>query len=160
MNETFENEIAALREMGPGTFVLRGSTLLVEIQEPEEIKTKGGLVLASSGDQRKGGTTEAHRIEVGKVLMAGQGYWNEEMNNDIVNSKAQTITLIRGGYEPLECQAGAIVLLPQFSTQLLSHFPGIQRPTGNKLALVKMDQILAYYPSQEAYEAAKAKLNA
>ncbi len=148
MTETFEKELGILREMGEKTFVLRGSTLIVEIQEPEEVKTKGGLIVASHADHKKGGSVEAHRVEVGKVLLAGQGYYTEAF----LETPAS--------YEPLECQPGAIVLLPQFSTQPISHFPGIQRPTGNKLAMIKMDQVLAYYPSQEAYERAKKKLNA
>ncbi len=148
MKESFEKELSILRELGEGTFVLRGSTLIVEILEPEEIKTKSGLVIASSGMQAKGGNAEAHRVEVGKVLLSGQGYWTSITDNP--ND---------GFYQALECQPGAIVLLPQYSTQLMSHFPGIQRPTGNKLAMIKMDQVLAYYPSQEAFELAKQKLN-
>lgn len=151
MKETFEKELTTLRELGPETFVLRGSTLIVEIQEPEEIKTKGGIVLATTADHAKGNSVNAHRVEIGKVLMAGQGYWDETIDTNEYPS---------GKYEPLECQPGAIVILPQFSVQLMSHFPGIHRPTGNKLAMVKMDQILAYYPSKVAYEIAKAKLNA
>lgn len=157
MTESFEKELATLRELGPETFVLRGSTLLVEIQEPEEIKTKSGIVLGFDSAHTKGGSVQAHKVEIGKVLMAGQGYWNENAPN--FDKQDQRLEK-DGGYESLECQAGAIVVLPQYSTQLMSHFPGIQRPTGNKLAMVKMDQVLAYYPSQEAYELAKAKLNA
>ncbi len=157
MKESFEKELAVLRELGPATFVLRGSTLIVEIQEPEEIKTKSGIVLSSSSDHVKGGSAQAHRVEVGLVLMAGQGYWDESRIGYQDENSHRTIT--EGQYNPLECQPGAIVLLPQYSTQLMSHFPGISRPTGNKLAMIKMDQVLAYYPSQEAYELAKQKLN-
>ncbi len=153
MTDSFEKELSTLRELGPGTFVLRGSTLIVEIQEPEEIKTKGGLIVASHADHKKGGSVDAHRVEIGKVLMAGQGYYVETEFDAEGNERP-------AHYETLECQPGAIVVLPQFSMQPMSHFPGIQRPTGNKLAMVKMDQILAYYPSLEAYEAAKEKLNA
>lgn len=141
--ESFEKEISILRELGSDTFVLRGSTLLVEIQEMEEIRTKGGIVLATHSDHAKGNSVAAHKVEVGVVLMAGEGYWNDDT----------------GKLEPLDCQPGAVVMLPQYSTQAMSHFPGISRPTGNKLALVKMDQVLAYYPSKEAYELAKSKLN-
>lgn len=150
--ESFEKQLATLRELGPETFVLRGSTLIVEIQEPEELKTAGGLVIAAPSDHTRGNTVNAHKVDIGKVLMAGQGYWNEGIEDGDIGSRL-------AGYEPLEVQPGAIVMLPQYSTQLLSHFPGIQRPTGNRLAMVKMDQILAYYPSQEAYELAKSKLN-
>ncbi len=145
---SFEKELTALRKLGPETFVLRGSTLLVEIQEPEEIKTKGGLVLATHADHAKGHSVAAHRVEVGKVLMSGEGYWTEVAPCDGESY-----------FEPLACQPGAIIILPQYATQLMSHFPGIQRPTGNKLAMVKMDQVLAYYPTQAAYEQAKKRLN-
>lgn len=145
---SFLKEFTQLREMGEKTFVLRGSTLLVEIQEPEEIKTKGGIVLASASDHVKGNSVAAHKVEVARVLMAGQGYWIENEDTG------------KGYYEPLECAPGAVVILPQYSAQLMSHFPGIQRPTQNKIAMIKMDQVLAYYPTQEAYEDAKEKLNA
>lgn len=155
MKESFEKELAVLRELGPQIFTLRGSTLIVEIQEPEEIKTKGGIVLATTTDHAKGNSINAHKIEVGKVLMSGQGYWEDAGRLD----KEADAWIDEGRFQPLECQPGAIVLLPQHSTQLISHFPGIQRPTGNRLAMVKMDQIVAYYPTPEAYELAKAKLN-
>ncbi len=157
MVDSFEKELSALRALGPDTFVLRGSTLIVEIQEPEEIKTKSGLIVASHADHKKGGSIDAHRVEIGKVLMAGQGYWNDGTRDK--NGYDPTGQYIDRGYEKLECQPGAIVILPQFSIQPMSHFPGIPRPTGNKLAMIKMDQVLAYYPSQEAYELARKKLN-
>lgn len=152
---SFETELAALRALGPEVFVLRGSTLLVEIQEPEEIKTKSGLVIASGDGHTKGHSAAAHRVEVGKVLMSGQGYWVSPEDSNRSHPTLGTY----GYHEALEAQPGAIVILPQYSTQLMSHFPGIQRPTGNKLAMVKMDQVLAYYPTQDAYETAKRKLN-
>lgn len=152
--ESFEKELATLRELGSSTFVLRGSTLIVEIQEPEEIKTKGGIVLATHADHAKGQSVAAHRVEVGKVLMSGEGYWVED---DTFRPAGGVPG--KGYFEKLACQPGAIVILPQYSTQLMSHFPGIQRPTGNKIAMIKMDQVLAYYPSQEAYEKAKKKMN-
>lgn len=157
MTDSFVREMDILREMGQNTFVLRGSTLLVEILPPEEIKTKSGLIVAHTEDHVKGGSAKAHSVDIGRVLMSGQGYWND--GSVEVYDEAIGFHKIHAGYEPLEAQPGAIVILPQFSTQLMSHFPGIQRPTGNRLALVKMDQVLAYYPTQEVYELAKQKLN-
>ncbi len=154
MSDSFEKEFTALRELG-STFVLRGSTLIVEIQALEEIKTAGGIIVATASDHTRGNSVNAHRVEVGKVLMAGQGYWNEPTTDHLHGMDHR----LPGFYEKLECQPGAIVLLPQYSVQLMSHFPGISRPTGNKLAMIKMDQVLAYYPSQEAYDLAKQKLN-
>ena len=155
--ESFSDDFAKLRSMGEQTFVLRGSSLIVEILPREEMKTAGGLVIATDTKHVGGQSVTAHAVEVGKVLMAGQGYWSG--NGPFVFDEEEGVAGPTGQYEPLECQPGAIVLLPQYSIQLMSHFPGIQRPTGNKLAMIKMDQILAYYPTQQAYEAAKKELN-
>lgn len=150
--ESFQREFNALREMGEETFVLRGSTIIVEVLPPEEIKTAGGIVLATSSDQQKGNSINAGRVDVGRVLMTGPGYWDEDLYEDLPVTHA-------GGYVALEVNPGAIVLLAKFTTDYISHFPGIQRPTGSKLALIKMDSVLAYYPTQEAYERAKKALN-
>jgi hypothetical protein len=128
--------------------VLRGSSIIVEIQPPEEIKTSGGLIVATVDAHAKGQSVNAHRVEVGKVLMTGPGYYVGDEEGGA-----------KGEYEALEVTPGAIVVMPQHSYSLMSHFPGITRPTKNRLALVKMDSILAYYPTQEAYEKAKEVLN-
>jgi co-chaperonin GroES (HSP10) len=141
--ESFQKEFGILRELGEKVFKLRGSTMIVELIPDQELKTKGGIIIATDSDQRKGNSVEHHKLAVGRVLMTGEGYWNEEMES----------------YEPLEVNIGAVVVLPQFSTQFISMFPAITRPTGNKICLVKYDQILAYYPTEEAYELAKTKLN-
>lgn len=141
--ESFEKEFSALRELGSSHFVLRGSTLIVEIMPEEELKTKSGLYIGSVEGHVKGGSVSQNKLEVGRVLMKGEGYWNEEKNS----------------YEDVGLEVGAVVVLPQYSIQVISMFPGIQRPTGNKLALVKFDSVLAHYPTREAFEAAKAKLN-
>lgn len=135
MDKFFKN----LREK-PELFRLKGSTLIVKLIE-EELKTEGGIVIASSSEQLKGGTDE-HRLNVAEVLMAGEGYVDDE-----------------GNPEPLDCQPGAIVVLPKFGMSLISVFPGLNEPTGEKLAMVKEDQILCYYPTKEAYEQAKKELN-
>ncbi len=153
-DKNFEVEFNKLRELGQQTFVLRGSTIIVEILPPEEIKTAGGLVLATDSSHRKGDSITAHRIDVGRVLMTGPGYWVESSPDSDDRQYGPG-----GKYEPVEVQPGAIVLLAKYSTEYISHFPGIARPTGNKLAMIKMDSILAYYPSQEAYENAKKVLN-
>lgn len=140
--EGFGKEFTILRELGEEVFVLRGSTIIVEILDDEELKTKGGLIIATDSKQTRGDSVSAHRLQVGRVLMTGPGYDGDD-----------------GEVIPLEVKPGAMVVLPQLSTTHLSMFPGIQRPTGNKLALVKEDNILCYYPTAEAYDLAKKKLN-
>lgn len=141
---TFTKEFNKLIELGSNVFVLRGSTIVVEILPDEEIKTAGGLVIATNSNHIRGNSVEAHKLKFGRVLMTGQGYWDEELK----------------GYVPLDVKTGAIVILPQYSTQFISTFPGIQRPTENKIALLKESDLLGYYPSEDAYQTAKAALNA
>lgn len=163
--ESFQRDFEILRELGPSTFVLRGAALLVELLPREEIKTAGGLIIATPKDHIKGGSVTAHEVEVGRVLMSGQGYWDDNLTTVVDPEPAEDPehtdvygSFKAGGYEPLEVQPGAIVVLPQYSITLMSHFPAIQRPTENKIAMVKMDQVLMYFTSIEAYETAKAKL--
>jgi co-chaperonin GroES (HSP10) len=139
--DSFEKEFSVLREMNE-SFVLRGSSIIVEILPDEEIKTAGGLIIATDSKHIKGNSIEQHKLQVARVLMTGPGYWNDETES----------------YEKLEVHPGSIVILPQFSTSLISVFPGIQRPTSNRLAFIKMDAIMGFYPSVEAYEQVKAKL--
>lgn len=140
--DSFDKEFATLRELGQDVFVLRGATIIVEIQPEQELKTAGGLVLSAPSDHVRGNSVAAHKLDIGKVLMTGPGYWDEDKNC----------------YEPLDVKPGAIVILPQYTTSILSMFPGIQRPTGNKLGMVKADSIVAYYPTPEAFELAQSKL--
>jgi co-chaperonin GroES (HSP10) len=144
----FEKAFATLREM-KGSFFLRGSTIIVYELPDVEIKTEGGLVIVTNPNQVMGNSVEQHRLKVAKVLMVGPGYWSDEAE----------FAGTQGSYLPVEVQPGAIVILPQYSTSTISVFPGINKPTGNKLHMIKEDSILAYYPSQEAYETALAKLN-
>lgn len=142
MSEAFDKEFATLRELGEQVFVLRGSTIIVQILEDEELKTQGGLIIATPSNHGRNSIAE-HRLQVARVLMTGQGYWDDDSKS----------------FQKLDVEPGAIIILPQFASQFISIFPGVQRPTGNKLALVKENEILAYYPTAEAYEKAKQKLN-
>jgi hypothetical protein len=157
MSQTpFEKEFQMLRELGEKTFVLRGSTIIVYELPDEEIKTQGGLIIATDSKQVMGNSVEQHRLKVAKVLMTGPGYYQENLNYGDEGSHDHHIP---GTYIPLEVKPGAIVILPQYSTSTVSTFPGILKPTSNKLHMVKEDSIVAYYPSEEAYELAKSKLN-
>lgn len=140
--ESFEKEFSALRAMGSESFVLRGSSIIVEILPDEEIKTASGLIIASDLKHVKGDSAQAHKLQVARVLMTGPGYWDADTES----------------YEAIDVKPGAIVILPQYGTSYISVFPGIQRPTSNKLGFIKMDQVMAYYPSEEVFEQVKAKL--
>lgn len=133
----FETFFKKLAETGSSTFVLRGGTLIVELLNEEELKSKGGIILSAPSSHARG-STEENRLHVAKVLMTGEGYEGEN-----------------GERIPTEVKMGAMVILPKYAPQFVSVFPGISEPTNNKIALIKEEQILAYYPTQESYEAAK-----
>lgn len=124
----------------PG-FVIRGSTIIAEMMPEPEYKTAGGLIVSTPSDHLRG-TMRDNKLEAATVLAVGPGYWNEELKE----------------YEPLEVQPGAVVVLPQYAVQMISTFPGMTKPSGNKLVIVKMDSILLYYKDQESYRLAQESL--
>ncbi len=121
----------ALHEKAPGTLILRGSNILVEAIE-YEVKSKGGLIIANDSDYRHG-TTEANKLQLGRVLMVGQGYYNED-----------------GSESPCEIPRGAIVILPKTDTHIISTFAGLP-VSGMKLHMVAERQILMYFKTEEEY---------
>jgi co-chaperonin GroES (HSP10) len=121
-----------------GILKVPGSTLIVEILDKEELKSKEGIILSAPKSHVRG-SIEENRLDVGVVVYAGEGYFNEETKQ----------------LDPTDIKVGAVVLLPKYSMSLVSVFPGIQAPTQDKLALVKEAQILAYYETQDAYDKAK-----
>ena len=137
----FKKEFDVLREKAD-LFKLRGSTLVVELLPEPEIKTKGGLIISAPSDQVRGNTND-NKLQAGVVLMAGEGYYDADSNT----------------YTPTDIQPGAVIILPQYSAQTISKFPGISRPTQSKIVLVKEDSVLAYYTSREAFEQAEQLLN-
>lgn len=142
MKGNFEKAFSNLREKAADAICVRGSTIVVEIMEEEEIKTEGGIIIASDSDQRRN-NVEEHKALIGKVLLVGEGYYDAETKKT----------------EPLEVQVGNIILLPKYSVSYLSVFPALNGLTQNKIALVKEDQILMYFRGQDGYERAKAALN-
>lgn len=143
MQVDFGPEFEALRTLGSDKFTLRGPTILVEMLQQEELKTKGGLIISTPSDHKMG-SVNAHKLEYGVVLLVGQGTWDE----------------LKREYVPLDVKPGQIVVMPQYSQQVLSTFPGLQRPLQNKLALVSAQSILGLYRDGEAFEEAKKAINA
>lgn len=123
-------------QLADSNFVLKGSTLVIEVIE-EEVTTSSGIVIAESMDHKRNSMSE-NRINVGRVLMVGEGYMDDD-----------------GNPVPCDVQVGAYILLPKYSTQYVSVFPGLNAPTQNKIGLVKEGEILAYYPTEEDYNKAK-----
>lgn len=117
-----------------GLLKVPGSTLIVEILQKEELKSRGGIILDAPKNHVRGGVEE-NRLDVGVVIFAGEGYFNEETKE----------------LEPTDVKVGAVVVLPKFSMSIVSVFPGITAPTQDRLGMVKENQILAYYENESDY---------
>jgi co-chaperonin GroES (HSP10) len=139
----FEPAFTKLRELGDDSFVVRGSTIIAEILPEPEIKTASGLILTTPSDHVSRSLAD-NRLKVAKVLMTGPGYYDPD---------TKTI-------EPLDVKPGAVILVPQFTAQNISLWPGLNQSAVDKLILVKEDNILCYYPSEEAFNRATEVMNA
>jgi len=139
---SFEQEFTTLRNLGQDHFVIRGSTIIAELLPEPELKTASGLIISAPSDH-VGRSTNDHRLKVAKVLMTGPGYFDPETRT----------------YDPLDVKPGAVILVPQYTTQFLSAWPGVNKSAIEKLILVKEDNILCYYPSEEVYVAATKAMN-
>lgn len=132
----------SLKEKAPESYTLRGSSILVEILRDEEIKTESGIVIAQDSKQVRGSIDE-HRLKVGRVLLVGEGYYDES-----------------GDTVPLDTAEDDIVILPKYSLSEISVWPGLHGTVNGRLAVIKEDAILFKYNGEEGYNAAKEILNA
>lgn len=142
MNLKFKEKFDKLTAEGAAAFELRGSNLLIEIvRENEERRSAGGIIIAQDPNHLHG-TMFQHKMNIGVVLMTGEGYYSED------------------GDVPLETKVGDIILLPQFALTPMSTFPGLDEPTENRLALVKDEQIVMRFKGPEGLNKVQELLNA
>lgn len=135
-NIKYENYFKQVAEQG--LLQVPGSTHIVEVIKDEELKSKGGIIISAPKVHARNGIEE-NRLLVGKVVFSGAGYYNDET----------------GENDPLDIPVGALVVLPKYSLSLISVFPGIVEPTNDKLGMIKENQILAYYKTEEDYNKAR-----
>lgn len=132
---TLEDGIKQLTDAG---LTIRGTSILCEMLPEPELKTAGGLIIASDPGQTRGQSVEAHKLLAAKVLAVGPGSYVEDQDK----------------YIPLDIKPGQVVILNQYSYSLVSKLPGLRAPTANKLAITPASGIFAVYPSLEAYQQA------
>ena len=116
-------------------FKLTGNRLLVEVLPPEEMKTSGGIVIATDLSGYKTSTQE-NRPLIAQILYVGTHYWDQEAGE--LKEGAQ--------YSP-----GQIVWITKHPV-FLSEFPGLGS-TEQKLAFITDDpsDVHAVWPSMDAY---------
>lgn len=117
------------------SFRLRGNRVLIEPLPKEEIKTAGGLFVASSlSDHRS--TTEQNRAVLAYVLAVGAGYYDDETKEDV----------------GLDVAPGNIVLVSAFGMRAYSSFPGLVGYTQDSVALIRDSDVNAVWANSEAYD--------
>lgn len=114
-------------------FRLNGGRLLVEILPKQEMRTAGGLIMASPDSYK--GTAETQRALIGVVLLTGEGYVD-----------------IDGKEIPTEMQIGNIVVLNEFGVKYYSSFPGVENFTRNTLAMTSESEVQMSFDSLEEFK--------
>lgn len=115
---------------------LRGNRLLVEVLPKEEIKTKGGLVIASSlSDHRT--NTDMNRADVAVVLAVGEGYYDDDTGADVA----------------MDIKVGNVVLISRYGLRTYSSFPGVTNFVADTIALCRDNDINAVWEDAAAFEA-------
>lgn len=124
-----------------GDLPLRGNRLIIELLPKIEVKTKGGLVLATSlNDHRT--TTNENQADVAIVLAVGEGYYGDD-----------------GEPVPLDIKVGNVILLTRFGIRAYSTFPGLSEYTADTIALCREADVHAAWPSIEAFKEYVDKLS-
>lgn len=120
---------------------LRGGRVLIEILPKEEIKTSGGLIIATLDENHRTFTNQK-RGDLAVVLAVGSGY----VDND-------------GNPINIDLAVGNVVMIRHESLQYFSQFPGLVESPGDSLAMTTEGDIIASWPSMEAYNKYRETLN-
>lgn len=119
-------------------FVLEGARMLVEILERDEMKTKGGLILADPGGYKT--ETQVNRPLFAVVLHTGPGEVDDE-----------------GVLTPSEYKRGSVLMINPVGPGYFSEFPGLGA-TKNKIAVASPHHVGMSWPTVEAFEKFRAVL--
>jgi co-chaperonin GroES (HSP10) len=128
-----QTKFQRLMEIAPGTLIVRGSNLLVELIE-FEVRSKGGLIIANDSSYKLN-TVEANKLHLGKVIYTGEGYYDADTKETM----------------PCDMPIGAIVILPKSDIYIISAMAGLAA-TGNKLVMVPEHQVKMFFKTQADFD--------
>lgn len=124
------------------SFTLKGNYILVEKIEKEEVKTKSGLIIESdqfSNMNRKMNPMDnAEKPEFYRVILTGEGYSDGE---------------------PLEVDAGNIILLPKLSVKTFSHFYLLEEYKPDTIGLTTSSEAQMVFKDEDHFRGFFGKLN-
>ena len=141
---SYEKQFENLRNQNKEDKLYRlfGDVILVERIEVKEVKTKSGLVIAQTPEQRLNNYYENACAFV-RVLDIGEGYYDSEDNSTV----------------PLDCEPGNILLVGEMSTSWFSVFHNLQDYKPNSIGLVRESEIRMRFQNQDALDKTFQTLN-
>lgn len=96
MTSKYLKLITALRSRRPGFYQLFGARVLVEVLPDPEMKTAGGLIIASKTNQLT--DTQENKFTAAIVLAVGKGYYDDEGKDvPLQVSVGQVVEVVRSG---------------------------------------------------------------
>ena len=134
----------AFREVQNGSELqLIGDFLLVELIKDEEFRTKSGLVIAQSVNQRQISGLSADKPTFARILATGPGYYDDETKADV----------------SLESKPGQIILIATNSFKSFSVFGKLINYGEVELGLTRESEVQARFENQEAFDRYFDRLN-
>ena len=121
---------------------LRGNRIIVEVVPQEEIKTAGGIIVASDSSYK--GTAADLKPCLAIVLACGPGYYDDETGADV----------------NMDITPGQVVLVSEVGLKKYSQFPGLKDYTRDTIALTRDSEVHIRWNSIADYLAYSAALNA
>lgn len=121
---------------------LFGDSLVIEILDELEVKTKSGLIVQTSSNQRS--QYDMLKSVIAVVLEVGEGYFDDDSGADI----------------PLKRKVGEVVWINEMSVRKVTTFPGYMAPLPEaKLGIISDTAIYKAWDSIEAFRADMELLN-
>lgn len=139
----YEGAFRAMAQECSAAYQLYGGNILVEEIPEEELKSKGGLIIATGNKKSQIDGVEANKPCFVRVLAVGEGYYDED-----------------GLDVPVNVEPGDICLVGKLSVSWLSAFGNIFTHEGDaRLGITNDSQIQMRFRGQAGYEAVFGVLN-
>jgi co-chaperonin GroES (HSP10) len=117
-------------------FELTGDCCLVEVIKDDELKTKGGILLAPSTSARQVTGLSADKPTFVRILLVGKGYYDDETLED----------------RPLDVNPGDICLVGATSIKHFSVFGKLISYGETSLGLISAESVQLRFKGQEGYD--------
>lgn len=136
--KSYLNAFQHLQANGAQYFTLIGDNIIVEEVAKEELKTASGIIIASSDKHRQVNTVEDARPLLVRVLLVGQGYYDD----------------VTGESQSLGVNPGDILLVGKLGVKWLSSFgPLTLQEGGLMIGLIREAEIQQIFSGEEGYQA-------